>query len=106
MIANSVQPSTGDFAASNTVIQTGTSLLWNWRITAQNAWNLGGAYGRNEFPGSSRIDNLTFLGMGLTQQFQPRLYGSLNYRRQQNDSNQSGFSYTENAVFATLRMRF
>ena len=106
LIANSVQPSTGDFAASNTVIQTGTSLLWNWRITAQNAWNLGGAYIRNEFPGSSRIDNLTFLGMGLTQQFQPRLYGSLNYRRQQNDSNQSAFSYTENAVFATLRMRF
>ena len=44
--------------------------------------------------------------MGLTRQFQPRLSGSLNYRLQQNDSNFVGSDYTENAVFATLRMRF
>ena len=39
-------------------------------------------------------------------QFQPRLSGSLNYRWQHDDSNQSAFSYTENAVFATLQLRF
>jgi uncharacterized protein (PEP-CTERM system associated) len=44
--------------------------------------------------------------MGLTRQFQPRLSGTLGYRRQQNDSNQSASSYTENAVFASLQMRF
>ncbi len=91
---------------SNTIIQTGTSVLWNWRMTAQNAWNLGAAYSRNESPDTGRIDNLTYVGMGLTRQFQPRLSGSLNYRRQQNDSNQSASSYTENAVFATLQMKF
>ena len=101
-----VLPSTGDFAASNTVRQTGMSLQWNWRMTAQNAWNLGGTYSRNEFPDISRIDNLSYVGMGLTRQFQPRLSGSLNYRRQQNNSNQSASSYTENAVLATLQMRF
>jgi uncharacterized protein (PEP-CTERM system associated) len=106
LAGNVGQPTSGDFTASNEIIQTGTSLLWNWRIAAQNAWNLGGAYGRNEFPGTSRIDNLTFVGMGLTRQFQPRLYGSVNYRRQQNDSSESASSYTENAVFATVRKRF
>jgi len=101
-----VLPSTGDFAASNTVRQTGMSLQWNWRMTARNAWNLSGTYSRNEYPGTSRIDNLTYVGMGLTRQFQPQFSGSLNYRRQQSDSNQSASSYTENALLATLQMRF
>jgi uncharacterized protein (PEP-CTERM system associated) len=99
----------GDFVlptAPNTSIQTGTSLLWNWRMTERNAWNLAAAYSRNESPNTGQINNLTYVGMGLTRQFQPRLSGSLNYRRQQNDSNFSGSDYTENAVFATLRLGF
>lgn len=106
LVGSVVLPSTGDFAASNTIRQTGTSLLWNWRVTARNAWTLGAGYTRNEFPDIARVDDLTEIRMGLTRQFQPRLSGSLNYRRQQNDSNQSASSYTENAVFATLQMRF
>lgn len=105
-VGDVVLPGTGDFTTSNTIRQTGASLQWNLRVTAQNAWNLGGAYSRNEFPGTSRIDNLTYIGIGLTRQFQPRLSGSLNYRRQHNDSNQSVSGYTENAVFATLQMKF
>jgi uncharacterized protein (PEP-CTERM system associated) len=101
LVGNLVLPT-----APNTVTQTGTSLLWNWRMTAQNAWNLGGAYTRNEFPGSGQINNLTSVVVGLTRQFQPRLSGALNYRRQQNGSNQSASSYTENAVLATLQTRF
>jgi uncharacterized protein (PEP-CTERM system associated) len=106
LAGNFALPNTGDFATSNTVTQTGMSLQWNLRLTAQNAWNLGGSYSRNEFPGISRVDNLTYVGMGLTRQFQPRLSGSLNYRRQHNDSNVSLGSYTENAVLATLQMKF
>jgi len=101
LVGNLVLPT-----APNTVIQTGTSLLWNWRMTAQNAWNLGGAYSRNELPNTGQINRLTFVLMGLTRQFQPRLSGSLSYRRQQNVSNQSASDYTENSVSATLQMRF
>ena len=105
--AGNVVPSgAGNFAVSNTIIQTGTSLVWTWRMTAQNTWNLGGGYSRNDYPDISRIDNITYIGMGLTRQFQPRLSGSLGYRRQQNSSNQSASDYTENAVQATLQMRF
>ena len=92
--------------APNATIQTGTSLLWNWRMTARNAWNLGAAYSRNETPNTGEIAYFTYFGMGLARQFQPRLSGSLNYRLQQNDSNFNGSDYTENAVIATLRMRF
>jgi uncharacterized protein (PEP-CTERM system associated) len=92
--------------APNATNQTGTSLQWNWRMTAQTAWNLGVAYSRNETLSTGQIDHLTYVGMGFTRQLQPRLSGSLNYRRQQNESNVSASSYTENAVFATLTLRF
>jgi uncharacterized protein (PEP-CTERM system associated) len=75
-------------------------------MTARNAWNLATGYSRNEFPNTGEIAYLTKVTMGLTRQFQPRLSGSLNYRFQQNDSNFSASDYTENAVIATLRMRF
>ena len=101
LVGNTVLPT-----APNTSIQTGTSLLWNWRMTARNAWNLATGYSRNEFPNTGEIAYLTKVTMGLTRQFQPRLSGSLNYRFQQNDSNFSASDYTENAVIATLRMRF
>ena len=99
----------GDFVlptAPNSSIQTGTSLLWNWRMTALNDWKLAAAYRRNESPNTGEIAYLTHVTMGLTRQFQPRLSGSLHYRFQQNDSNFSGSDYTENAVIAALQMRF
>ena len=92
--------------APNTSIQTGTSLVWNWRMTARNAWNLDASYRRNESPSTGEISYLTHVTMGLSRQFQPRLSGSLSYRFQQNDSNFSGSDYTENAVLATLRLGF
>jgi uncharacterized protein (PEP-CTERM system associated) len=92
--------------APNTGIQTGTSFLWNWRITAQNAWNLAAAYRRNESPNTGEIAYLTNATMSLTRQFQPRLSGSLGYRFQRNDSSFSSSDYTENAGFATIRWGF
>ena len=101
LVGNLVLPT-----APNTSIQTGTSILWNWRMTARNAWNLAAAYRRNESPNTGEIGYLTHVTMGLNRQFQPRLSGSLHYRFQQNDSNFSASNYTENAVFATLRLGF
>ena len=106
LVGSLVLPSASIFATSNSVIQSGASLQWNLRVTPLCAWNMGGTYTRNEIPGVARIDNITYVGMGLTQKFLPRVSGSLNYRRQHNDSNQSLASYTENAVFATLKLRF
>ena len=92
--------------APNATKQTGASMAWNWRMTARNSWNLAGAYSRIETPSTGQIDHVTYVGMGFTRQFQPRLSGTLGYRRQQNDSNLATSDYTENAVFATLKMRF
>ncbi len=106
VFAGLVQPGIGDFAASNTIRQIGASLAWTWRVTARNAWNLGAGFIRREFLDIDRVDDLTVFRMGLTRQFQPHLSGSLTYRRQDNESNQTGLSYTENAGTASLRMTF
>ena len=106
LVGSVVLPGTGDFAPSNVIIQTGTSLTWNSRMTAQTAWNLQGAYSRSEFRDTGQVSNLVTAGTGLTRQFQPWLTGALHYRRQQSDSDQSALNYTENAVLATLHMRF
>lgn len=106
VFAGLVQPSIGDFAASNTIRQTGGSLAWNWRVTALNALNVGVAFLRREFLDVERVDDLTVLRMGVTRQFQPKISGSLSYRWQENESNQGGLSYTENAGIASLQVTF
>jgi len=101
LLGNVILPS-----APNTGTQIGTSVLWNWRITPRNAWNLIATYRRNEFSNTTEVAKLTDITMGLTRQFQPRLFGSVGYRFQQRDSNFVGNNYTENAVIATLRATF
>ena len=104
--AGLILPGTGDFAASNSIRQTGASLAWNWRATARTAWTLSMVHTRSEFPASNRVDDLTYAQIGLARQLQPRLTGSLYYRWRQNDSSQSVSSYTENAAGAILRLKF
>jgi uncharacterized protein (PEP-CTERM system associated) len=104
--ADAAAPATGDFGTSSAIEQVGAGVQWSLRLTAFDDWNMGGTYARNAFSDTGRVDRVFSLGMGLARQFQPRLSGSLNYRRQQNDSSDSVFSYTENAVFATARMTF
>lgn len=101
-----VQNGEGDFAASAKILQTGISGLWNWRISELNTWNLSATFTRNEFPGTEEIDYVRYLAMSFSRRLQPRLFGSLSYRRQQGDSNQNVAQYTENAVFAQLRLQY
>lgn len=101
-----ILPGSGDFAVSDSITQTGAGLLWNWRVTARNAWTMSAGYTRSEFLASNRVDDLTNVQMSLTRQLQPQIAGSLYYRWQQNDSSQSASSYTENAAGATLVLKF
>jgi len=96
----------GDFAVSDTVIQTGGSLVWNHQISARSALNVGATYSRNEFLNTGRLDKLGTGGVGLTHQLKPRVSGSLSYRRRKNDSNLDTADYKENSVTASLQVRF
>lgn len=97
---------TGDFALTPNVKQAGASVLWTLRITPQTSTNVSVGYTISDFPGLAREDKLTYIRLGLTKQFQPKLTGTLSFRRLQNESNQAGGGYRENAVSAALAMRF
>ena len=96
----------GDFASSTNVKQSGASATWSWRITPFDSSNFTVSYARSETPGLGREDNQKYQSLSLLHQFDPKMIGSLNFRRLQNDSNQAGAGYTENAVSANLQIRF
>jgi uncharacterized protein (PEP-CTERM system associated) len=95
---------TGDFALSNTIKQTGTTLNWNWQITAQDAWNVSLTYTLNQFQDIDTVDQFMVFGMGYNRRLQPRMSGSLNYRRQELNPDR-GVGYRENAVIAAVSIR-
>lgn len=97
---------TGDFATSSTVQQTGGSVIWNWRFATHVSSNLSAGVTRSEFPDIGRTDDAKYFRLGVSQQFQPRLSGSVNFRNIRNDSSIAGAGYVENAVTAALGYRF
>jgi uncharacterized protein (PEP-CTERM system associated) len=98
-------PGSGDFSQNSSTRQTGGSVLWTLRITPQTSSNVQLSYNRNEFTGLDRADNLKTVRLGLNRSFSPKVSGSLSYHRVQNDSDR-GLDYTENAVTATVVMRY
>ena len=99
-------PTSGDFAASSSFRLAGTSLAWNLRVTPRSTWNLSAGYTRNEFLDTNRVDDYTYIRAGFTRRLQPRLSGSLFYRRQENESSQGVNVYVENAVVASVQATF
>ena len=96
----------GSVNPDNNTQQIGGSLSWSLKMTSRDGLSVLGAYSRNEFKGTSRVDDVTDLGIRYTRQFQPKFLGALSYRRQERDSTQGGANYTENAVIGTLQMSF
>lgn len=96
----------GDFGASSNIKQTGTGLLWNWRLTAQDSANMSLAYTVSETPGLAREDRSKYLRAAYNHQFSPKMTGMVTYLRTNYDSNIAGSSYTENQAVASLQMRF
>ena len=100
-------PTSGDFNSSQSVKQTGATASWSLQVTKTLAANTNLSVTRNEIPALSGTDRLSLLRFSLTEQFSPKLTGSLLVGRSKNNSNRSGgTSYTENSISATLGLRF
>ena len=104
LVGNVLLP--GTFNEENQTRQTGTSLSWNWRMSAKTSLNSYIAYTVNRFPGTGRVDDLPGASVGVSKQFQPRLLGTLRYRWQALNSTDAGLDYKENSIAATLRLEF
>lgn len=93
----------------NNTRQTGGNVTWNYRISALTRANLNFAYTKFKFLTTSREDDLKIMRLSLTRrlpEISPNLNGTISYRRNERDSNQSGASYRENAFIASLNMSF
>ena len=100
------QPGAGDFEQSARIKDSGASVLWTSRLSAQTAFYLNVGFTRNEFVATGFVDKQKFIRLGMTRQFHPRLSGTVSYHRIQNDSSNNAAAYTENAVSAALTVRF
>lgn len=97
----------GDFNTSSRTKQTGANLVWSSRLSTTLASSLGVGISRVQLQSlSSGADILGYIRFGLTQQFDPKISGSLNVNRLKNDSERAGGSYTENSVSAAVNVRF
>ncbi|TAN77797.1 MAG: TIGR03016 family PEP-CTERM system-associated outer membrane protein [Gallionella sp.] len=85
--------------------QVGGNASWNWRIGSRTSANLNAAYTRSSDSSLGSTNNSRSIRFGLTRQFQPKLSGSVELRRLQQSSSQSS-NYQENAVTASLSMKF
>ncbi len=97
--------------ASNSLLddrtkQLGANVLWNWRISPRTSANASAGYSKiDSFPTGRKSKHKT-LGLALTRQFQPKLKGTIELRRQQQSSTESTGNFRENAINASLSMGF
>lgn len=86
--------------------QVGGNAFWSLRIDPRTSANINAGYVRNSYPSLGRTDNDKIIRLSLSRQFRPKLNGSIALRRLQRDSSQDGGDYRENALIASLFMRF
>lgn len=103
---DSILLGSGTLALNDKTKQVGGNASWNWRIGSRTSANFGAGYTRNSAPSLGRTDNNKNFRLGMTRQFQPKLSGSLELRRNQQSSNLSVSDYQENAITASLSMKF
>jgi uncharacterized protein (PEP-CTERM system associated) len=94
-----------DFGATQSVKQSGVSLSWNARLTETRVSILNFAALRSSFGRLDRTDRTVVLRWSLTEQFTPRVTGSVILGRRKNDSNEPASIYQENSVSVTLGLR-
>lgn len=85
--------------------QVGGTALWNWQIGSRTSASFSAGYTRSNTAFLANTDNNRTYRISLTRQFQPKLSGLLELRRLDQSSSQSS-NYQENAITASLSMKF
>jgi uncharacterized protein (PEP-CTERM system associated) len=85
---------------------SGINASWNLRLAANTTFTLTGGMSKVESTDANRKDDLWNLALVATRQFNPKVTGSVEVRRQERESNLPGDEYAENSVAARLNMSF
>ncbi|BBJ22891.1 TIGR03016 family PEP-CTERM system-associated outer membrane protein [Candidatus Nitrotoga sp. AM1P] len=97
---------TSNIGLNRNIKQIGGNALWNWKIGPRTNANVGVMYLKSSLLATGREDDTKTFRAGLTRQLQPKLNGAVNFRHIERTSNQIGSDYRENALIASLSMRF
>jgi uncharacterized protein (PEP-CTERM system associated) len=103
---NDVLLGTSNLALNNNTKQIGGNALWSWKISPRTNANIGAIYIRSNIPATGNEDETKTFRVGLTRQIRPKINGAVNFRHVERTSNQIGSEYRENAIIASLLMRF
>ena len=97
---------TSNISLNDNTKQIGGSVLTNYQISPRSGVNLSATYTRSESLTTGLTDTNKALRMAMSRQFQSKLKASVELRRVQgNTALQTGRTYRENAVSATLSMQ-
>lgn len=97
---------TSNLALNDKTKQDGINALWSWAISPRSSASFSAAYTKTVSLSSDITNYNKMTKLRLTSQLHPRLNGSVEIRHSQLDSNQSGSDYRENAITASLSMKF
>ena len=96
----------GDFGQSANIRQQGVGLLFNWAFQPRTNADFNIGYSDTLFRDTGQKDRLKFLRLGLRHQLTPKMTGAVDYHYNQRDSTAAEFDYKENAVSASVNVRF
>lgn len=101
---SSLLPGTDDFQNTDNVLTTSATVAWSHRLTGTSALDASLTRTNSEGRDSSGLETKRLLAsLGLSRQLGPQTQAGLRYRYQKAEGSTD---YTENAVTATLGMRF
>ncbi len=93
-------------ALSSDTKQTGGNALWSYKLSPRTNANIGAIYIKTNILAIGQEDETKTFRVGLTKQIQPNLNGAVNFRHVERTTNRIGGEYRENAIIASLFMRF
>ena len=105
---NSALFGASNFTLNNNTKQIGGNALWSHQISPRTSANVSAMYIKSNILDTGQEDETKTFTAGLTKLIRPKLNGAVNFRHVERTSNtiQNGAEYRENAITATLSMRF
>lgn len=95
-----------NLALGNNSNQLGGNVVWTTQFTPQSSGNLMLNYAVSQFPGLAITSTDRNLQLGYSTRLQSDLSGHFDWRHNQRSSNAPGAGYQENALSASLTMKF
>ncbi|MGC2049682.1 MAG: TIGR03016 family PEP-CTERM system-associated outer membrane protein, partial [Gallionella sp.] len=97
---------TSNLVSNDNTEDTGASAMWVWRLTPRTNINANTSYTISHAISTNITQRYWLTKLGMTRQLRPKLDGSVDLRRNESHSDQTGGGYLENAITASLLIQF